>query len=119
MEADRIGSLTYNLPHFLVETFYATVKTVAAVVDWQLIRLAIERETTIFDAVGKSTNYRIEIRFFIAPFLPSVKTKHYVSQFTLLIRCIQAHNLSTIIGNLHAHTIGVTECHELHPALLI
>ena len=89
-------------PCLLVKTMHTAVKRVCAVIDRQLVLLAIQRKTTVLDAVSAATDDGIEIGLFRAPFLFGSETQDDISPFAVLVRHDELGELGSVVRHLRA-----------------
>ena len=90
------------IPYTCVEACGTSVKGVRAVVDGQLVFLAVELELTFLDAVAKTADQRGKIRLRrIDDFLDIVVTLNHIGYVAVFVGNHNGDNGASIVRNSH------------------
>ena len=112
-EFDLIDTLLDDLPYLRVESFHAAVQAVRAVVDGQLVGLAVEGELAVFDAVGYASADGVEIGLFGSPLLRCAEAKDDILDFPFAVGDQQFGDLRAEIRDLRFETTAALDRIEL------
>ena len=112
-EFDLIDTLLYDLPDLRVESLHTAVQTVRAVVDGQLVGLAVEGELAVFDAVGYTSADGVKIGLFGSPLLRCAEAKDDILDFPFAVGDQQFGDLRAEIRDLRFETAAALNRIEL------
>ena len=112
-EFDLIDTLLHDLPYLRVESLHTAVQTVRAVVDGELVCLAVEGELAVFDAVGYASADGVEIGLFGSPLLRRAEAKDDILDFPFAVGYQQFGDLRAEIRDLRFETAAALNRIEL------
>ena len=107
-------ALCRHFPYLGVEPLHTAVQTVGAVVNGQLVLLAVQRELAVFDAVCHTSADGIEIRLLGPPFLRCAEAKDDILDFPFAVGYQQSGNLRAEITGLRFQTAAAFDSIELY-----
>ncbi len=113
-EAERILAQDLRLPQVLVEPSRAAVKVVGAVVRRQGVRLLVDREAPLRDAIAVSADDRPEERMAFQVPVDRVEAEHDVADGAVSVRHLQRRDDAAIGDRRHLDAVGVLQGEGLH-----
>ena len=101
MKRQLVRALRRHFPYLGVEALDTAVQTVSAVVLRQLVVLAVQGKTAVFDTVGYTSADGIEIGLLGAPLVCGLEAQHDIFHFAFAVGNEQLGDLRTQVTDLH------------------
>ena len=95
------AALLAGLPHLVLEALGAAVQVIGAVVDRQLVSLAVQAETPARYAVGEAPGTLAEARAVSYVVFGLAVAQHHVPEPSFAVRHVDRHDAGTDVGQHH------------------
>ena len=114
-DADGVGRFDLRGgPHPLVKTLRAAMQAVGTVIDRQMVRLAVERELALGDAIAVAADQGSEIGVGVEVAVEIVEAERNVVDLAVLVGNLDRLDRAAIGDDVHLHAVAVLQAIHLH-----